>query len=68
MSVSSATHRSVQIQAPRRAAASRRVGIIPRATNLFQEPGTPELMAGLAGSWFRHHLRSVPADDGGVHD
>jgi dienelactone hydrolase len=45
-----------------------RVEVIPRATSLFQEPGTLELMAALAGSWFRRHLRPVlVAEDGRDH-
>ncbi|MDA8165820.1 MAG: dienelactone hydrolase family protein, partial [Desulfobacteraceae bacterium] len=30
--------------------------IVPRATHLFEEPGTLEEVARLTGEWFRHHL------------
>lgn len=33
--------------------------IIPGATHLFEEPGTLEEVARLAGDWFRRHLNSV---------
>jgi dienelactone hydrolase len=58
----------VNCRAAGKLAGETRVEIIPRATNLFEEPGTLDLMAGLAGSWFRRHLRSVPAVDRGHHD
>jgi hypothetical protein len=31
---------------------------VPRATHLFQEPGTLDEVARLAADWFRKHLRS----------
>jgi putative phosphoribosyl transferase len=47
-------------------AGENRLEIVPRATNVFEEPGNLELLAGLAGSWFLRHLRSLPTD-GGKH-
>jgi putative phosphoribosyl transferase len=38
----------------------RRLEIVPGATHLFEEPGTLEAVATLAGRWFRKHL--VPAE------
>jgi pimeloyl-ACP methyl ester carboxylesterase len=35
--------------------------IVPGATHLFEEPGTLDQVAGLAASWFQHHL-SVKAE------
>ncbi len=34
--------------------------IVPGATHLFDEPGALEQVAGLAGDWFRRHLRPAP--------
>ena len=34
--------------------------IVPRATHLFEEPGTLEQVAGLAREWFVRYLRRVP--------
>ena len=34
------------------------LAIVPRATHLFQEPGTLEEVARLAAEWFRKHLRA----------
>ena len=34
------------------------LAVIPRATHLFQEPGTLEEVARLAADWFRKHLRA----------
>ncbi|MFZ3118173.1 MAG: alpha/beta hydrolase, partial [Variovorax sp.] len=31
--------------------------IVPRATHLFEEAGTLDIVAGLAGTWFLEHLR-----------
>jgi len=39
-----------------RLAGPRRLEIVPRATHLFEEPGTLESAAGLAASWFSEHL------------
>jgi putative phosphoribosyl transferase len=33
-----------------------RLEIVPRATHLFQEPGTLEQVATLAGDWFTKYL------------
>jgi pimeloyl-ACP methyl ester carboxylesterase len=33
--------------------------IVPGATHLFQEPGTLERVAELAGEWFRTHFASA---------
>jgi dienelactone hydrolase len=54
-------------RAARKLAGETRLEIVPGATHLFEEPGALELVAGLAGSWFRRHLQPVPADDGGHH-
>jgi dienelactone hydrolase len=35
--------------------------IVPGATHLFEEPGTLERVAELAGAWFEHHLQPVAA-------
>jgi len=35
--------------------------IVPGATHLFEEPGTLEEVAGLAGDWFRRRLICVEA-------
>jgi dienelactone hydrolase len=35
--------------------------IVPGATHLFEEPGTLERVADLAGDWFRHHLGRAAA-------
>jgi dienelactone hydrolase len=35
----------------------KRLEIVPGATHLFEEPGTLERVAELAGSWFQRHLR-----------
>lgn len=36
--------------------------IVPGATHLFQEPGTLEHVARLAGDWFRRHLSAAGAE------
>jgi putative phosphoribosyl transferase len=36
--------------------AVKQIYIVPRATHLFEEPGTLEEVARLAADWFRHHL------------
>jgi putative phosphoribosyl transferase len=38
--------------------------IVPRATHLFEEPGTLEAVAKLAADWFRKHLHRHPAGIG----
>jgi putative phosphoribosyl transferase len=38
-----------------------RLEIVPRASHLFEEPGTLEQVARLARDWFARHLRPVPA-------
>ena len=35
--------------------------VVPRATHLFEEPGTLEEVARLAGEWFTRHLGAKPA-------
>jgi putative phosphoribosyl transferase len=35
--------------------------IVPGATHLFEEPGTLERVAELAGGWFEHHLQPAPS-------
>lgn len=37
------------------------LAVVPRAGHLFEEPGTLDQVAELAGDWFRHHLRA-PGD------
>jgi dienelactone hydrolase len=37
------------------------IEIVPGATHLFEEPGTLERVAQLAGDWFEQHLRTVTA-------
>jgi dienelactone hydrolase len=34
--------------------------IVPGATHLFEEPGTPEQVEALAGDWFVHYLHAAP--------
>lgn len=53
------------IELNRRALAQMRRGshdlvIVPRATHLFEEPGTLEEVATLAAGWFRRHLAGIP--------
>lgn len=36
--------------------AEKRLEIVPGATHLFEEPGALEIVADLAGDWFRRHL------------
>jgi putative phosphoribosyl transferase len=36
--------------------AVKQIYIVPRATHLFEEPGTLEEVARLAAEWFRRHL------------
>jgi pimeloyl-ACP methyl ester carboxylesterase len=38
----------------------RELAIVPGATHLFEEPGTLEEVARLAGKWFLRHLASAP--------
>ena len=33
-----------------------KIEIVPRATHLFEEPGTLEVVAGLASHWFQRHM------------
>ena len=42
----------------RLAAAQKQLVIVPRATHLFEEPGTLEEVARLAADWFLRHLTS----------
>lgn len=41
-------------------APERRLEIIPRATHLFEEPGTLEQVSVLASQWFKRYLQSTP--------
>jgi dienelactone hydrolase len=45
-------------QAMARMTAPRQLEIVPRATHLFEEPGTLEEVARLAREWFVRHLRA----------
>lgn len=38
---------------------SNRLSVVAGATHLFEEPGTLEAVAALAGDWFRDHLRNA---------
>ena len=38
------------------------ITVVPGATHLFEEPGTLEQVAMLAGEWFLDHLSRKPAD------
>ena len=40
----------------------KRLEIVPRATHLFEEPGTLDQVARLARDWFEHHLAAVEAN------
>jgi dienelactone hydrolase len=40
-------------------ACEKRVEIVPRATHLFEEPGTLEKVAQLATQWFQQHFKQV---------
>jgi putative phosphoribosyl transferase len=44
-------------------ACTRELTIVPGATHLFEEPGTLEQVAELAGRWFLRHLCPAQADD-----
>jgi hypothetical protein len=35
--------------------------VVPRATHLFEEPGTLEAVAGHAAEWFRRYLQAAEA-------
>jgi dienelactone hydrolase len=37
----------------------KRLEIVPGATHLFEEPGTLDTVAGLAGRWFQRHFRAA---------
>jgi pimeloyl-ACP methyl ester carboxylesterase len=41
----------------------KRLEIVPRATHLFEEPGTLDAVARLASEWFRHFLGAPTAPD-----
>ncbi|MDQ0731053.1 putative phosphoribosyl transferase [Arthrobacter sp. B1I2] len=47
-------------QAMARMQAPTRLEIVPRATHLFEEPGTLAMAATLAADWFRHYLLPSP--------
>jgi len=36
-----------------------RLDVVPGATHLFEEPGTLEIVAGLAAAWFERHLQAT---------
>lgn len=40
---------------------TRRIAIVPRATHLFEEPGTLEEVATLAANWFKAYLSATKA-------
>jgi len=40
----------------------KRLEIVPGATHLFEEPGTLDRVANLAGQWFADHLTAVGAE------
>jgi len=42
-----------------------RLAVVPGASHLFEEPGTLEAAADLAGNWFLHYLWSPAAGDSG---
>lgn len=44
-----------------RMSASRRLEVVPGATHLFEEPGTLERVAELAGDWFGRNVGTAPA-------
>jgi len=46
----------------------RRLAIVPGATHLFEEPGTLEEVARLAGSWFVNHLSRLQSRDRAIGD
>jgi putative phosphoribosyl transferase len=48
---------AINREAQRRLSAECRLVIVPGATHLFEEPGTLEEVARLAGEWFRGHIR-----------
>jgi pimeloyl-ACP methyl ester carboxylesterase len=39
-----------------------RLAVVPGATHLFEEPGTLEQVAALAGNWFGQHLAATQGD------
>jgi putative phosphoribosyl transferase len=49
-------------QAARLLRCEREVAIVPGATHLFEEPGTLERVAELAGQWFSRHLAASAQD------
>jgi dienelactone hydrolase len=40
-------------------ACEKRLEIVPGATHLFEEPGALDMVAGLAGRWFKSHLSAI---------
>jgi hypothetical protein len=46
----------------------KRMEIVPGATHLFEEPGTLEKVARLAGDWFDRHLGGGDAGSIGASD
>ena len=45
----------------------KRLVIVPRATHLFEEPGTLEQVAEHALIWFQQHFHPAPHDGAGMH-
>ena len=39
----------------------KRLEVVPGASHLFEEPGTLDAAAHLAGAWFETHLKQQPA-------
>ena len=48
-------------EALRQLRAEKALELVPRATHLFEEPGTLEMVMRLAGAWFERHLNAAPA-------
>lgn len=48
--------RELNEQALEELTCEKRLDIVPRATHLFEEPGTLEVVVDLAASWFRAHM------------
>ena len=49
-------------EAARRLRCEHRLTVVPGATHLFDEPGTLEAVAALAGEWFVDHCRNLTSD------
>jgi hypothetical protein len=46
----------IEVRSARLHACEKELRIVPGATQLFEEPGTLEQVAGLASEWFQRHL------------